>query len=295
MIPDIFLFLGITVQSLTSLTIGATSFRDRSLCRHPMLSQDLIAHYRQRSQQNLTIVDLETTGFKAPMARVIEVAVIQANLTDGIQHQRTHLLNPGVSVPEQITRITGISQAMVAASDPAEQIWPEYLPLLSEGVFTAHNVGFDYPFVKAEMELLGQVFHRPQQDQMCTVILSRLMLPELPSRSLPDLVRHFDFKVGRSHRAESDTMACWLLAQHLLTEINDTDDEQLCQRFGQQWLPLKDVAHMFNCRQSEAQERLKKAAIEPRKSSRSGAGLMYQRYGVEQVFWDTQGQQGKLI
>jgi DNA polymerase III subunit epsilon len=300
MIPNIFLIFwnrrtSRTILTPTILTAGSTSFRDRSLCRHPMLSQDLIAHYRQRSQQNLTIVDLETTGFKAPIARVIEVAVIQANLTDGIQHKQTHLLNPGVSVPEQITRITGISQAMVAASDPAEQIWPEYLPLLSEGVFTAHNVAFDYPFVKAELELLGQVFHRPHTDQMCTVILSRLMLPELPSRSLPDLVRHFDFKVGRSHRAEADTMACWLLAQHLLTEINDTDDEQLCQRFGQQWLPLRDVAQMFSCRQPEAKERLKKAGIEPRQSSRSGAGLMYQRYGVEQVFWDTQGQQGRLI
>jgi DNA polymerase III subunit epsilon len=260
-----------------------------------MLSNELITFYRQLSQQDLTIVDLETTGFKPPYARVIEIAVIQANLQDGIQHQQTHLINPGDRVPENITRITGISQAMVASADDAATVWPQYLALLNQGIFTAHNVPFDYPFIKSEFAMLGTTFHRSAAEQLCTVIFSRLMLPELPSRSLPDLVKHFGFNVGRAHRAEADTMACWLLVQHLLTEINQTDDADLIKRFGQQWLPLREVAQILQCRQPEAQHQLKQAGIEPRVSSGRNAGLMYQRYQVENFFWEHQGQQTNLL
>jgi DNA polymerase III subunit epsilon len=247
-----------------------------------MLSSELLEFYRHLSQQDLTIVDLETTGIKPPYARVTEISVIQANLQTGIQHQQTHLMNAGVRVPEQITRITGISQAMVAAADPAAIVWPLYLPLLSQGILTAHNISFDYPFLKSEFQQMGVTFHRPAPEQLCTVILSRLLLPELPSRSLPNLVQHFGFKVGRSHRAEADTMACWLLARHLLTMLNEEPEAWLLKQFGQQWIPLREAAQILACRQPEAQHRLKQAAVEPRQSSR-GQGLMYRRYQVEQL------------
>jgi DNA polymerase III subunit epsilon len=260
-----------------------------------MLSHELIQHYRHISQQDLTIVDLETTGFKPPYARVIEVSVIQANLKAGILHQQTDLINPAVPLPENITRITGISEAMLAPAESAQTIWPKYLPLLSQGIFTAHNVPFDYPFIKSELQMLGTTFHRPSTEQFCTVIFSRLMLPDLPSRSLPDLVKHFGFRVGRSHRAEADTLACWLLAQHLLTEINELPDEVLIKRFGQQWISLREAAQILNCRQPEAQHQLKKAGIEPRLSSRRSDAIMYQRHAIETLFWQSQGQQTTLL
>jgi DNA polymerase III subunit epsilon len=247
-----------------------------------MLSSELLGFYRQLSQQDLTIVDLETTGIKPPYARVTEISVIQANLKQGIKQQQTHLMNAGVRVPEQITRITGISQAMVTAAAPADAVWPLYLPLLSQGILTAHNIGFDYPFLKSELQQLGVTFHRPASEQLCTVILSRILLPELPSRSLPDLVKHFGFKVGRSHRAEADTMACWLLAQHLLTVINEEPEDLLLKKFGQQWIPLREAAQILQCRQPEAQHRLAQVGVEPRRSTK-GQGVMYRRYQVEQL------------
>ncbi len=251
-----------------------------------MLSTELLAFYRRIAVQDLTIVDLETTGFGPPAARAIEISIIKANYRDGIQQQVTHLINPGVRVPEMITRLTGISQAMVAAADPASEVWPQCLPLLESGTFTAHNAVFDYPFVKAELKLLGHEFHQPSEEHFCTVIFSRLMLPELPSRSLPNLVKHFQFDVGRSHRAAADTMACWLLAHRLLTEMHNTDDAVLIQRFGQQWLPMRDVTKIFGTRESIAQRQLQAAGIEPRISSRSKT-LMYRRSDVERVYWET--------
>jgi DNA polymerase III subunit epsilon len=253
-----------------------------------MLSTDLLAFYRRIATQDLTIVDLETTGFGPPVARAIEISIIKANYRDGIQQQVTHLINPGVRVPEMITRLTGISQAMVASADPASEVWPQCLPLLASGTFTAHNAAFDYPFVSAELKLLGHEFHQPSTEHFCTVIFSRVMLPELPSRSLPNLVKHFQFDVGRSHRAAADTMACWLLAQRLLTEICETEDEVLIQRFGQMWMPMREVTKIFGTRQSIAQRHLQAAGIEPRLSSRNKT-LMYKRSDVERVYWEIQG------
>lgn len=255
-----------------------------------MLSTDLLVFYRQVSQQLLTVVDVETTGSAPRTGRVIEVSVLQATLEDGIQRQQTHLINPQVAVPPQITQFTGITQAMVDGGLDGEQAWQACLPWLSQGVLTAHNLSFDYGFIRAEYGLLDVDFVRPREEQLCTVILSRLMLSELPSRSLPNLVRHFQFEVGRSHRAEADAKACWLLAERLLTEILNEDDAVLLNRFVRQWLPLEDAAAILKCTGRQARSRLLKAGVEPRLVGRHKTP-MYQRGDVERVFLDAKSQQ----
>lgn len=248
-----------------------------------MLSLDLLAYYRQISQRHFTVVDVETTGYQSSESRVIEISVLHASLRDGIRDQQTHLINPEVSVPDKITRFTGISQEMVDRAPLATEVWMQYLPLLSEGVLTAHNLDFDYFFLRSEYERLNIPFSRPATEQLCTVQLSRLMLPELPSRSLPDLVRHFRFSVGRSHRAEADTLACWLLVERLLTEIQNQDDRVLLDRFAQEWLPLRKAAELLNCSVATAQSRLLQAGATSRSSYRNGS-LLYRRGAIESLF-----------
>jgi len=252
----------------------------------PVLSTDLLAFYRRVSQAPLTVVDVETTGHRPTVGRVIEVSVLQATLADGIQHQQTHLVNPQVPVPDMITRFTGISQAMVDHAPFAETVWHQYLPLLNTGVLTAHNLSFDYAFLRAEFGHQGINFSRSPIEQFCTVILARLMLPDLPSRSLPDLVQHFQFPVGQSHRAEADTIACWLLAKHLLTEVQNESDESLLARFVKQWLPLGDAALILGCSGKQARSRLEKAGVSPRFVGRHRTP-MYQRGAVERVVLET--------
>jgi DNA polymerase III subunit epsilon len=260
----------------------------------PLLSEDLLTHYRQMSQGLFTVVDVETTGHKPPENRVIEVSVLQATLADGVLQQQTDLINPGIPVPENITQFTGISTQMVATAPLAEQIWPRYVPWLQQGCFTAHNLQFDYGFIQAELQLSAIEFARPSCNQFCTVILSRLMLPELPSRSLPYLVKHFQFDVGVSHRAAADTQACWLLAQRLLLELQDSDDEALLKRFGRQWLPLGDVALIFGTTGRQARSLLEKARLTPRFVGK-GKTPLYRRSEVERVWWERQNQQLSLL
>lgn len=253
-----------------------------------MLSTNLLNYYRQLSQQLLTVVDLETTGLYPSDSRVIEISVLQATLEGGIQSQETTLINPQTRIPSKITQITGISQEMVERDGAiASNVFPHYLPLLNSGTLTAHNIEFDYPFLQAEYQRLGIIFERPVEQHLCTVQLSRLMLPDLPSRSLPNLVRHFGFQVSASHRAEADTLACWLLAKQLLTEILNEPDEAVLLRFAKQWLPLREAAKMLNCSQPKAKAML--AIVPSRQAGRSGT-LMYQRGDVERVLDEEPGE-----
>jgi DNA polymerase III subunit epsilon len=257
-----------------------------------MLSTDLLIHYRRLSQTQLTVVDVETTGSVAHHSRVTELSVLQATLSQGIERHETHLVNSQTTIPEKIVQFTGITQGMVDSALPAAEVFPLYLPWLSAGTLTAHNLEFDYSFLKAEYARFGVKFDRPVTEQLCTVILSRLMLPQLPSRSLPNLVRHFGFEVATSHRAEADTLACWLLVKRLLTEISSEADEVLLARFAQQWLPLRDAAKILQCSQKEGRSRLAHAQVSSREVGRgTNKTLMYRRGDVERLFYELQGQQ----
>lgn len=248
----------------------------------------LLAHYRGLSGKMFTVVDVETTGSLAYRHRVTELSVLQATLEDGIQSQQTHLLNPQCLIPPWIVEVTGITQSMVDAAPVAADVLPRYLALLNVGVLTAHNLDFDYAFLRSEYGRLGIRLIRPPDHQLCTVELSRLMLADLPSRSLPHLVRHFGFSVETSHRAGADTLACWLLAQRLLTEIAQEPDEAILTRFGRQWIPLKIAARLLGCSSPKAQSRLLGAAIESRPSSRH-ATPMYRRGDVERIADESSG------
>lgn len=248
-----------------------------------MLSTELLAYYRRISRATFTVVDVETTGYRPPLSRVIEISVLQASLENGVHHQQTHLINPQVPVPAAITRFTGITQDMVNVAPLSVEIWREYLPLLNTGILTAHNLAFDYSFLKSEFNYVDVPFSRVEDEQLCTVMLARLMLPDLPSRSLPNLVEHFGFDVGRSHRAEADTQACWLLAKRLLTEIQTEADENLLARFRQQWLPLKHASTLLKTTNKQAKTWLRNAQIEPRLVGRYHTP-MYQRLDVERVY-----------
>lgn len=248
----------------------------------PLQSSDLLAHYRRIAEQPLTVVDLETTGWRPPIARVIEISVLHGSLVDGLSAQSTQLINPGVLVPAQITRFTGITQAMVEAGRPAEQVWPSYHRRLDGGVLTAHNLSFDYGFLRAELAHLGLPFERPDSAQLCTVKLARLMLADLPSRSLPQLVQHFGFQVEGSHRAEADTLACWYLAQRLLTELMELSEVEAIARFQQEWIPLSLAARIVGKSRQQTQSLLHQLDITPRHSQRNGS-YRYRRGWAEQL------------
>lgn len=247
-------------------------------------STTLLAYYRQISTELFTVVDLETTGAKSDCDRIIEIAVVQATLKDGIQKTYTDLIDPQIPLTEQITQLTGLTDAKLVGSESADKVLPKYLPTLQTGILTAHNIGFDHAFLQQEYHRMGLEFQASAK--LCTVQLSRLLLPNLPSRSLPKLVKHYGFDVGKSHRAESDALACWLLLQKLLTQILQTSDKQIMDLFGHQWLSPEDAATILQLPINEVTELLTTSKVKSRFSRHRQISL-YQRRGIESLLSTT--------
>ncbi|GAB1446524.1 MAG: GIY-YIG nuclease family protein [Cyclobacteriaceae bacterium] len=149
------------------------------------------------------IVDIETTGGHADKHRVTEVAIYHH---DGIRitnHYHT-LINPGRSIPHFITGLTGINYEMVKESPSFEQVALEIHEQLKDRIFVAHNAHFDYSFLKKEFEEVGINWNTKK---LCTVRLSRKIIPGLSSYSLGRLAESLGIIIQGRHRAGGDAEA----------------------------------------------------------------------------------------
>lgn len=160
------------------------------------------------------IIDVETTGGTARFERITEIAIV---LHDGEKVVDTFstLINPERSIPWGITQLTGITDEMVARAPKFYEVAKQIVQMTEDAVFVAHNVSFDYSFVREEFARLGYTFSRKQ---LCTVRLSRKVFPGLPSYSLSNLKRHFGIAAERSHRALDDTLATTRIFEMILAE-----------------------------------------------------------------------------
>ena len=153
--------------------------------------------------QLFAIVDVETTGGNARFERITEIAIV---LHDGLRELErfSTLLNPERSIPYNITMLTGITNEMTADAPRFFEVAKRIVEMTEGAVFVAHNVKFDYEFVREEFARLGYPYKRPM---LCTVKLARKALPGLSSYSLSNLKKHLDIHAERSHRALDDTLA----------------------------------------------------------------------------------------
>ncbi|MEO7561079.1 MAG: exonuclease domain-containing protein, partial [Ferruginibacter sp.] len=132
--------------------------------------------------------------------------------------------------------LTGINNAMVARAPLFREIAPEIYTLLSGNIFIAHNVNFDYSFVKHHLKLNG---YELNIKKLCTVRLSRKVFPGLPSYSLGNLCRCLAIEIENRHRADGDAAATVILFDKLLAAGAQFHiDAMLKKSSSEQWLPL---------------------------------------------------------
>lgn len=158
------------------------------------------------------IVDIETTGGRPIQNRIIEIAIA---LHDGEKITDTYqsLINPETVIPFGITQLTGITQAMVQDAPRFFEVAKRIVEMTEKAVFVAHNVGFDYGFIREEFKRLGYTYTRKR---LCTVRLSRKTFPGLRSYSLDNLIRHFNIPHRNRHRAMGDVEATTILFEKIL-------------------------------------------------------------------------------
>ena len=166
------------------------------------------------------IIDIETTGGQPAQDRITELAIF---VHDGqkVVDSYTTLLNPGRSIPPFITQLTGISNDMVADAQRFHEVARRVVEMTEGCVFVAHNVRFDYSFVKKEFADLGYNYSRKT---LCTVRLSRSLIPGQPSYSLGKLCRSIGIPLEGRHRAAGDAEATSILFDRLLKITQASDD-----------------------------------------------------------------------
>ena len=162
----------------------------------------------------LAFVDVETTGCQAGADRVIDIAVVGVRGGE-LEFEWQSLVNPGVYVPAGITALTGIDNSMLEDAPAFGEIAAELRTRLAGRVFVAHNVRFDYGFVRREFARLGDAWSSPA---LCTVRLSRALNPGLERHNLDALIEHHGLHVPHRHRALPDARALWELWRKLRRE-----------------------------------------------------------------------------
>lgn len=160
-----------------------------------------------------TVIDVETTG---KGNRITEISIFKY---DGaiVIDEFTTLINPESYIPTHITALTGIDNTLVANAPIFETVANDVLSITEDAVFVAHNVNFDYNVIQGEFKRLGINFKRKK---LCTVRLSRTLLPGYKSYSLGKLCQSLKINLVDRHRARGDAEATVCLLELLLEQPN---------------------------------------------------------------------------
>ncbi|RLJ68655.1 DNA polymerase-3 subunit epsilon [Lacinutrix venerupis] len=160
-----------------------------------------------------TIIDVETSG---RTNRITEISVFKYDGNKVID-EFTSLVNPNCYIPEHITALTGIDNGTVANAPEFHEIAQQVLEITKDTIFVAHNVNFDYNVIRNEFKSINIDFTRKK---LCTVRLSRKLLPGHKSYSLGKLSKDLNININGRHRAHGDAEATVTLFKKLQAQDN---------------------------------------------------------------------------
>ena len=190
------------------------------------------------SEGTFVVVDVETTGLSPMEDRMTEIAMMKVR-NGVLLDEFSTLLNPLVSIPASITNLTGIDNLMVADAPTAREVVPAISDFLGDAIFVAHNASFDWGFVsQTTVRERGMELHNPQ---LCTVKLSRMILPALPSKSLGPVASALNITIPERHRASGDAYATALVLIKFISYVQRKHDIHLVSellRFQNGWTPV---------------------------------------------------------
>ncbi|WP_269684396.1 exonuclease domain-containing protein [Flavobacterium lacustre] len=158
------------------------------------------------------ILDIETTGGQFNEEGITEIAIYKFDGHE-IVDQFISLVNPEIPIQPFVVKLTGINNAMLRSAPKFFEVAKRIIEMTNDCVIVAHNASFDYRILRTEFRRLGYDF---QAKTICTVELSKKLIPEQPSYSLGKLVRALGIPMADRHRASGDALATTKLFQMLL-------------------------------------------------------------------------------
>ena len=163
------------------------------------------------------ILDIESTGGKYNEEGIMEIAIYRFN-GEKVVDQFISLVNPEREIQPFVVKLTGINTKMLRSAPKFHEVAKRVIEITQDAILVAHNAQFDYRILRTEFRRLGYNFERKT---LCTVDLSKKLLPDAESHSLGKLVRSLGIPVSDRHRANGDALATLKLFKLLLAKDMD--------------------------------------------------------------------------
>lgn len=180
--------------------------------------------------EKMVLLDCETTGGNSIRDRLTEIALIE--ITNGVETDRWQtLINPGISIPPWISKLTGITDSMVANQLSFADIADELQQRLADKVFVAHHVRFDYGFIRESFRRIGITF---SAKTLCSVKISRVLYPEQRRHGIDAIVARFGLTINQRHRAMDDAQVILELFQQTQHDFDEATIQQAGKQLSQQ-------------------------------------------------------------
>jgi DNA polymerase-3 subunit epsilon len=195
-----------------------------------------------RTSTMFAIIDIETTGGYASANGITEIAIVLHNGTE-VEGKFATLINPNQSIPRYVQGLTGITDEMVSTAPQFSTVAENIYNLIKDRIFVAHNVNFDYSFVKHHLGINGFDLNTPK---LCTIRSSRKIFPGYRKYGLGSICRELDIEINDRHRAMGDAWATTLLLQKLIANDKHGEITKMMKgRNSQQYLPPNLPDEMF--------------------------------------------------
>jgi DNA polymerase III epsilon subunit family exonuclease len=165
------------------------------------------------SEANLVVFDFETTGLDANSDRIIEIGALKVQGSTVIDEFHT-LVKPDVPLSPQASRITGITAAMLQDQPMLGAVLSNFFRFIEGSILCAHNAEFDWAFLRNSASRLGYQLSWPC---FCTLKMARALLPQLESKNLDTLAKHYQLEFEARHRSIGDCKVTHAVFDRLLT------------------------------------------------------------------------------
>nr|WP_243108480.1 PolC-type DNA polymerase III [Maliibacterium massiliense] len=169
------------------------------------------------------IFDIETTGLSARNNKIIEIGAVRMERGE-IKEEFSTMVDPQVSIPQNIVELTGITDAMVKGAPTIEEVLPKFNAFAQGAALVAHNASFDVGFIRTHGHPMGLTFENPVVD---TLSLARQLYPELRSHKLNLVAKHLDITLANHHRAVDDALCCAQILRKSFEKLRSMGVERL--------------------------------------------------------------------
>ncbi len=186
---------------------------------------------------DFVVVDVEATGAKLPPNRIIELGAYRIR-GGRIVDEFVALVNPEIPIPRFVMTLTGIKNEMVKTAPVFAEVAPRWLEFVEDAVLIAHNSPFDTNFLNHEISRVSPG-HRMINTHLCTVTLSRRVVPGLSNYRLDTVAEHFSIPIFQRHRAGSDALATAEVFLHLLSRLEEHGIQDLASARKFEFPPAK--------------------------------------------------------